>query len=149
MKEIEFLVASKELMRFHINTLIALEKDSQLSKTWDKSNFLIDLDLKWTLSTLLFYKNILIGFAIISKKTEASCHIHRYIISSAYRRNGFGSLLLTHLKSIVYENFDYLTLMVDAHNTSAISFYKKHFFNPIWSFETDILMVCKTGNKIC
>lgn len=144
MKNIEFIIASKEQVHLHMDRLIELEKDSQLPQLWTKDNFLKELDSKWYLSKLLFHENSLIGYAIVSKKTESSCHIHRFIISSSVRRTGFGNQLLNHLKENILGNFEYLTLLVDPSNISAIGFYKKNLFKPLGEFESNILMAYKS-----
>lgn len=143
MKNTEFMIASKELVHLHMERLIELEKDSQLPQLWNKDNFLKELDSKWHLSKLLFQENVLVGYAIVSKKTGSSCHIHRFIISSSVRRAGFGKRLLNHLKENILEDFEYLTLLVGPSNASAIGFYKKNSFKPLGNFEGNILMVYK------
>lgn len=143
MHNIEFMIASKEQVHLHMDKLIELEKDSELPQLWNKGNFLKELDSKWHLSKLLFHENSLIGYAIVSKKTESSCHIHRFIISASVRRAGFGNRLLNHLKGNILEDFEYLTLLVDPSNISAIGFYRKNSFKPLGDFEGNILMVYK------
>ena len=144
MNNIKFIVASKKQVELHMDTLIELEKHSQLPQIWNKNNFLTILDSKWILSKLLFYKDTLIGFAIVSKKTEASCHIHRFIIDPSFKRKGFGCLLLNNLKISIVRKFKYLTLQVDSINKTAIEFYEKNSFVSVWKTEKNVLMIFKS-----
>ncbi|MDR1012257.1 MAG: GNAT family N-acetyltransferase [Coxiellaceae bacterium] len=142
MRDIKFLVGSKENIRFYMKEIIKIERSCSLKNVWKKNNFLIDLDFKWKLSKIMFYRNMLIGFSIVSKKNDYTCHIHRFMVDQMFRSQGFGTFLLNDIKQGA-KKFDYLTLYVDSKNDRAVSFYKKSFFKPILMFGDDIFMIFK------
>jgi ribosomal protein S18 acetylase RimI-like enzyme len=139
----EFITASKEQIILHMDELIKIEKGSLLFPRWDENNFLIDLDYKWMLSKIMYYNEILVGFAILSKKTEVSSHIHRFVIGQPFRGKGVGKIFLNHLKIEIAKKFEYLTLCVDSNNKEAIEFYKNNFFKPIFIVGNNTLMIFK------
>lgn len=141
MKSLEFVIATEELLNRYIDELVLLEQESDLPITWHKYNFLMPLDLKFDLSKLLFFEDLLIGYVIISQKTEKACHIHRIVIGKSFRNRGIGKSVLESIEKDIFPKFNYLTLLVNFSNAAAIRFYIRNYFAPIYKIEEEILMV--------
>jgi ribosomal protein S18 acetylase RimI-like enzyme len=146
MAKIQLLSPTKDEFKLYMPQLLQLERESQLPILWDEPNFLKELDSKWQLSKFMLGADKLIGYAVVSKKNVSSCHLHRFIISSNLRGQGYGNSLLNHLKEDIEGNFDYLTLLVGKDNPAAIKFYSKNNFRQIWEIDENVLMVFKVGN---
>ncbi|MFO7677390.1 MAG: GNAT family N-acetyltransferase [Thermoplasmatota archaeon] len=73
--------------------------------------------------------NKVIGFIVSIPVDEASIKIMMLSVIRSYRRQGIGSLLVTHLlEEMKRQNVRIVELEVKTTNTSAISLYKKHGF---------------------
>lgn len=145
MNNIEFITATKNNVTAYMEDLIEIENSSGLPIIWDEAHFLFDLKEKWKCSRLIIYNKRCIGYAVISKKAPESSHIHRFVVKDSFRGNGAGNLLLEHIKAILKDKFEYLTLYVDIKNKKAYEFYQKNCFREVIQFDGNYLMILKLG----
>lgn len=93
---------------------------------WSRSNFVQPLPGKFNLSFAVTDKNKIIGYSIISQRDKITAHLHRFMVSGSYRRQGVGKTMWEEIfRRLRQESITNLTLKVSKVNLRAIKFYKK------------------------
>ncbi len=120
-----------------------IEIDAEIEgNSWSQVNFFSEAEEKWTLSFVVKVEDTIIGFAIISKKTEACCHLHRIAISRGLQGRGYGKIMVQEIFSIVrFKRARYLSLKVPMYNMKAFLFYKALGFEELLSQDNHFFMV--------
>ena len=90
---------------------------------WTLQNFLIDLPSKWDLSFALWQKNLPIGYAILSKKSDYQVHLHHLMITRDHRARGWGTRMITEMSDRAEAaGATLLSLKAEKSNVSALRF---------------------------
>lgn len=124
-----FTLIDKEKLQEDVGTYVALMHGWKYA-TWEKSNFLYDLDKKWQFSFAAFDDGKLVGFCFASNKIVDVYYIHLLFISSHTRGKSIGEGMLSHAKKIALQhNLHCIELRCPESNERAFNFYKKNGFN--------------------
>lgn len=124
-KDFVFKKASQKAILQNIERLIEIDKSYFFTESWDRNAFIAKMPFKFRDSLLLFYKEELIGYAIVSDKEE-SCHVHRLVIHNKFVSKGFGKKLLNEMQ--FNKNQKSISLKVHIENIKAINFYSREGF---------------------
>ncbi len=85
--------------------------------------------MKWEFSFGVWLGNKIVGYAIVSLKSENHAHLHHFMVHKDYRNNKIGHLMLNELFSVVnLYGCEIITLKVNSENNNAKRFYKKAGF---------------------
>lgn len=136
-----FVTCSQEILELYIQEIIGIENDSSLFPRWEETNYKADLEKKWHLSKLMFDNDNLVGLAILSRKSDYSCHLHRFIIKKNLQQMGVGTIFMEYLVQSLVNNANYFTLFVGLYNKGAANFYKKCGFKDLLKIEDNVLMI--------
>lgn len=128
---------TSEKMDIYLPQLIRLDKKySSLSsgmysrEIWNEDNFLMDLEDKWVNSWYILYNNIIVGFAILSRKEQDTMHINRLAVDINLKNHSQISEIL--MKTIdARVQVDRITLIVSTENVKAVRYYRKNGFDII------------------
>jgi ribosomal protein S18 acetylase RimI-like enzyme len=121
--------------------LIVIELEHSLPIIWGVSEFTCYLEEKWALSSVVLAENLVVGYAMISKKTPFCAHIHRFMVRKQLQSRGVGKEFMAFLKSAMSEKYDFLTLNVGLENIRAKKFYIQNGFKDITANEAGSLML--------
>lgn len=72
-------------------------------------------------------QNKIVGF-LLSQYQENRCHILSFGVTEAYRKQGFGTMLINSMKEYIGNLAKIISLYVHIENEHAINFYKKNLF---------------------
>jgi len=128
------IALTKEIMKQYLPQIVELdrsliEKMGELYSniSWDEENFLLDLKGKWNYSKIVFKKENLIGFWVVSTIIPRNIHTHRVAIEPTYQGKGIGKIMFHAIIDDVLkrDKIDYMTLEVNTQNINAVNFYEK------------------------
>lgn len=107
----------------YLEKLMALDAHT-IGESWGPDQWFRELPQKWEFSRFLLRGREPIGFVVASLKDEA-IHIHRLVVSGAYRGRGCGAKLLREVAEMAQQrSLRTLTLKVSSKNCNAITFYR-------------------------
>lgn len=119
---------SLDALRSHLETLLSLDRASNIGEPWTSDHYLSDLPGKWECSALAFdaAENANpIGLVVASIKPD-SVHIHRLAVDSSHQGHGIGKRLIQYVaRRAAHRHICLVTLKVAAHNSNAIGFYER------------------------
>ena len=119
---------SAALVRCNLKALIAVASDVP-GEYWAAENFLAELPQKWCLSFALWRGSALIGYAILSRKSENRVHLHHLMVSRSNRNQGLGDRMVREfLSRCRIANAGTVTLKTQQTNSGAIRFYERFGF---------------------
>lgn len=99
---------------------------------WSAEHFLRELPDKWVLSLAVWEGESPVGYAIISRKSTATAHLHHFMVSATQRGKGLGAKLLDAAMSRCRkQGFADLTLKVARGSADAHRFYRRHGFDNV------------------
>jgi len=92
---------------------------------WTIKHFLVELTDKWRLSIALWENCRPVGYAILSRKSHESVHLHHLMIAPNYRNRGLGRLMAREIEPRAKESgAQYITLKTPRKNANALRFYR-------------------------
>ena len=109
--------------------------------TWNKENFIMDMPHKWELSFTCWINDLIVAYAIISKKQEEQMYIHRFMIDERFRGKGLGKKIIEFILKNKAESIKEISLRVHQKNTLAQEFYKKMDFISVGRIDDDLIML--------
>ncbi len=96
---------------------------------WAKSNFLHELPEKWELSFCAWDNNIVAGYAILSRRSADTVHLHHFMAACRRRGKGLGAMMLEEaIRRARSTGAANMSLKVGDDNARAISFYHRAGF---------------------
>lgn len=132
-KDVGVITLTKGIMRQYLQQIVELDKNLILkmgelysNMPWNEENFLLDLKGKWNYSKIVFRKENLIGFWVVSTIIPRNIHTHRVAIEPTYQGKGIGKIMFHAVIDDVLkrDKIDYMTLEVNTQNINAINFYE-------------------------
>ena len=121
---LSFETLTKKNTQLWLTNLLILDKEIE-GISWNDTHFLIDMDSKWDLSLVVKLGEEVIGFAILSKKSDRYVHIHRIVVNSNNQGKGIGRMMMNEIFSRAKtKNFLYVSLKVPQKNKKAFLFYR-------------------------
>ncbi|MDD2696647.1 MAG: GNAT family N-acetyltransferase [Candidatus Pacebacteria bacterium] len=122
---------SKAILRRFYGEIIRIDRNQMKDfEKWDKDNFLLDLPLKFKLSFFVISKKKLIGYGIISQKSD-SAHIHRIAVSPEYTGRGIGHQMIRFLKQKARNHDCYKIVAETLKGIKSNKFYQKEGFKKL------------------
>ena len=96
---------------------------------WVAKHFLLDLPEKWLLSLAAWLAEQPIGYAMLSRRSADTAHLHHFMVAVDQRGRGLGArLLAAAIERCRKHHCTEMSLKVDAGNTDAQRFYRQHGF---------------------
>ncbi|WP_422365630.1 hypothetical protein [Pelagibius sp.] len=133
-------VMDPESLSVWIDRAIQLEQDSGLTP-WSRENFLLDLPDKWKLSKWVYCGNseAPVGYAVISRKSSFSAHIHRFVIGDT--GVGVGTAALRNVIESLEGSVFFLTLFTETNSFRVQNFYENNNFKKVLSVGDNFLYI--------
>jgi ribosomal-protein-alanine N-acetyltransferase len=104
----------------------------QPGEYWLEAHFLLELPNKWGLSFAAWYGGRPVGYAILSRKSSDTVHLHHFMIAADYRGYGLGTRMIDEMKARARATgASRLTLKVSTENARAREFYDRAGFNDV------------------
>lgn len=104
----------------------------QPDEYWSEAHFLLDLPDKWSLSFAAWRDDRPIGYAVLSRKSGDTVHLHHFMLAANYRGCGLGRRMLDEMELRARAGgARRLTLKVSMANTRARKFYERAGFNDL------------------
>ena len=127
------ITLTKEITQKYLSQIVKL--DSRLIEKmgtlysnipWNEENFLLDLKGKWDYSKIVFKKENVIVFWVVSTIIPRNSHTHRVAIEPSCQGKGIGKIMFNSvIKDIIkVTTIDNMTLEVNTQNKNAIKFYE-------------------------
>jgi ribosomal protein S18 acetylase RimI-like enzyme len=125
---VELRALDPQLVRTHYTALVTITEDLP-PDGWTAEKFFMELPNKWQLSFSGWYREQAIAYAVLSRKTPSTVHLHRFMIAKAWRGVGLGHDLLGEiLRRTSAAGAHYCSLKVAQNNEAAQRFYLRHGF---------------------
>ena len=140
--DLRTLPLTEHRVKQYLEKLMALDAQT-IGESWGPDQWFKELPQKWEFSRLLLCGREPIGFVVASLKDKA-IHIHRLVVSDAYRGRGCGAKLLREVAELAQaRSLRSLTLKVSKENSTAIAFYGSLGFAEIDASSNNLeLFVC-------
>jgi GNAT superfamily N-acetyltransferase len=120
---------SKAELAADIDHFLAVAQDVP-GEYWGAENFLRDAPSKWSLSLAAWSGDVPVGYAVLSRRTPYTAHLHHFMIAWAQRGDGLGARLLAAAIMRCREHgCSLITLKVAIGNQGAQRFYIRHGFS--------------------
>lgn len=85
--------------KLHLLDLCLIDKEAFGVNAWTEENLLLPLADKFLLSRVALCDGRVSGYVIASSYGSGQAHVHRVVVSGAFRRRGIASRLLTSLEN--------------------------------------------------
>lgn len=111
-----------------VDRFVAVARDVA-GEYWSSQHFLLDLPDKWLLSLAAWRGEALVGYAILSRKSPDTAHLHHFMVATDQRGRGLGSRLIAAAVERCRQNGCVeMSLKVAAGSAGAQRFYRQHRF---------------------
>ena len=127
----DFRTLSRAHVLSRIAEFVAIAADIE-GEYWTEEHFLRDLPEKWQLSFAVWANGCPVGYAVLSRKSQAHLHLHHFMVARDVRNHGLGQRMAQEME-IRARNRGYqlITTKVAASNKGARRFYRRVGFNEI------------------
>lgn len=134
----EFATLTPDALKDHADAFLDIASDVP-GEYWTLDNFLVNLPEKWTLSFAAWDDDEPVAYAILSKKSPTSAHLHHLMVRASHRSKGLGSRMVGEMLTRVRSaGCTELTLKVET--ADAKRFYLRHGFAQVGPDERYTLM---------
>jgi RimJ/RimL family protein N-acetyltransferase len=139
-KGIYLRTMDRESIHAMLHHVLSTEESSGL-KPWKEENFMAEFPEKWLHSQWIIREGVTapIGYAVVSRKTPASVHLHRFVIGSPGQ--GIGSAAMRLLLDAAARSSTCMTLNTEPNKPRVERFYARLGFSPIFPLQDNLLWV--------
>ena len=114
-----------------IDQFVAVARDVP-GEYWSAKHFLLELPEKWILSLAAWSGEVVVDYAIVSRKSADTAHLHHFMVAANRRGQGLGARLLTAAAERCRDNrCTEIGLKVAASSVDAQRFYRQHGFDDV------------------
>jgi hypothetical protein len=138
--DISLDVMSLSSLEARLNRALDMEKASGLPP-WEKQKFLGEFPEKWQHSRWIMCKeapNIPFGYAVVSRKTPHSLHLHRLVVATPGKR--IGTCAMRTLMEELAQSSRCMTVQTMADAPQLLRFYERLGFRPIVPMGENVLL---------
>ena len=122
---------SAEYISRNITQILAIASDVP-GEYWSESHFLYELPEKWKLSFCAREGDVIAGYAILSRRSPDTVHLHHFMVARSRRGQGMGAMMLTEAAHrATSANAKKMSLKVGEDNARAIAFYQQSGFRQV------------------